>query len=52
MMGNLSDKYLSISKDAEPEPITTPALNSIVGTPEFLKISPVILRDSRCWESF
>ena len=45
--GRRSVRYLSISNDADPEPITTPALSSIVGTPDARRISPVSAREAR-----
>ena len=50
-MGSLSVKWRNISNDAEPAPITTPALNSMVGTPDDRNISPVIARADMCGES-
>ena len=41
MIGSRSVRWRSISNEAEPEPIITPARSSIVGTPLERRISPV-----------
>ena len=43
IIGNFSLKCLSISKDADPEPIIGPAQNSVVGN-DCLRISPTSIR--------
>ncbi|MGY1718214.1 hypothetical protein ACI8AG_04085 [Blastococcus sp. SYSU DS0552] len=49
--GNRSVRCRSISKDADPEPRTTAARSTTVGTPEPSRIAATSARERRCGES-
>ena len=48
MTGRTSVRYLSISKETEPEPMTMPARNSITGVGPLASVRPTSWRLSRC----
>ena len=50
MYGSTSVRWRIISNDVEPEPMTTPAWSTIVGTPEPSSASPTSARERRCRE--
>jgi hypothetical protein len=45
--GNRSVRYRSISNDADPEPMTTPARSTTAGIPLARKMSPTSVRERR-----
>src|SRR5947209_3228158 len=48
--GNRSVRWRTISKDAEPDPITMPACSTTVSTPDSIRILATLFRDCRCRE--
>ena len=50
MTGRRSVRYRSISNDALPLPMITPAWRTTLGTPESRKIWPTSAREERCAE--
>ena len=51
MTGSRSVRYRSISNEAEPEPRTTAARSTTVGTPELSRMRATSARERRCGES-
>ena len=49
--GSRSVRCRSISNETDPEPITTAARSTAVGTPESSRIRPTSARDRRCGDS-
>ena len=52
MTGRRLVRWRTISNDADPEPMMTPACRIIVSTPDAIRIRPTSVRECRCRDSW